>query len=256
MTGASFSGGGTVITTIMSGSEYGAFVNAENEVSGVLDVLPVAAYHASPLTVGNNQFIEFQCDVNGNLKTFVSGSYGGFVQPDSPVSGVFNVLPVANYRTASPTLTNNQFVGLQADVNGNLKTFQPISEDSTNGITATTHKPLAVSTYCASLFTNYGANVTLNVKASAGNVFAVVCSNRSGATRYVQLHNTATTPAGGAGPLLSFLVPMNSEVGIGEDIFGQEGVNFTTGIAFAFSTTEDTYSAGSASEQKTFIRYK
>lgn len=122
MTGASFGGGGNTVV-VMSGSEYGAFVNSENEVSGVLDVLPVAAYHATPLAVGNNQFVEFQCDANGNLKTYTSGSYGGFVNPDAPVSGVLNVLPVANYRTTPPTLANNQFVDLQCNVNGNLKTF-------------------------------------------------------------------------------------------------------------------------------------
>lgn len=105
------------------------------------------------------------------------------------------------------------------------------------------------------LFTNFGANATLNIKASAGTLFGFICNNRNVSERFIQFHNTATTPSGGATPLLTFSVPGNSQIGIGQDIFKKEGVNFSTGIAFGFSTTQSTYTAGTASDQFTTVFY-
>ena len=134
--------------------------------------------------------------------------------------------------------------------------FAPAAEDNTNSVIAQQILPLAVTTYAYSLFSNFGANATLNVKAGAGNVFSVKCHNLNAAARYLQLHNTATTPAASAVPLYAILIPAGSEVTIGNDFFGHGGVNFTTGIAFAFSTTEGTYTAGVATDQFTYVMYK
>lgn len=128
--------------------------------------------------------------------------------------------------------------------------------DSTNTLLPTSGKKLAVATYSPTLFQNLGADVTKNVKASAGNVFSIICYNANAAARYLQLHNTATTPASSAVPILSFLVPPSGQIGIGSDIFTNEGINFATGIAFAFSTARNIYTAGSAGDQSTFIQYK
>jgi hypothetical protein len=132
----------------------------------------------------------------------------------------------------------------------------PQAEDNVNGVLAIALKPLAVSTYSPSLFTNFAANATLNVKASAGNVFSVGTCNANASTRYIQVHNTATTPSGGATPLLSFPVLASACVQIGADVLTWAGVYFSTGIAFAFSTTQSTYTAGSAADQNTTILFK
>ena len=116
--------------------------------------------------------------------------------------------------------------------------------------------PTAVNTYTADVFTNVGANTTLNVKATAGNVFAISCINTNAAARYFQLHNTATTPAGGAAPVCSWLIPATGMVVLGTDFFTQNGMYFSTGIAFAYSTAFLTYVAGTAGEQVTCVRYK
>lgn len=164
------------------------------------------------------------------------------------------------YNTSAPTLTNGQRGDMQLDVNANLKTreqYQPGYEDNTNGNAATIEKLLAgVSTYSPTLFTNFGANATLNVKATAGNVYAIHCQNTNAAIRYIQIHNTATTPGGGAVPLLSFAIPASSSVTITHDLLVAGGVYFSTGIAFAFSTTLGTYTAGTAGEQSTTILFK
>lgn len=106
-------------------------------------------------------------------------------------------------------------------------------------------------------FTNLGLNATLNVKPTGGNVFSLICHNANAAARYVQLHNTATVPVTTAGvPIYSFYVPAGAQIGIGSDIFTNAGVNFATGIAFAFSTTRDVYTAATASDGSTVVHYK
>lgn len=105
-------------------------------------------------------------------------------------------------------------------------------------------------------FLNVGANATLNVKASAGKVFSLYCNNSNAANRYIQLHNTATVPSTGVTvPIFSFLVPPGSQTVIGTDFFTNAGCAFATGIAFAFSTTRDVYTAGSAGDQQTSIQF-
>lgn len=132
----------------------------------------------------------------------------------------------------------------------------PGAEDNTNNIIASVPKPLAVSTYCASLFTQFATDPDVSVKASAGNVFSFYVHNLNAAARYFQLHNKATAPAGADVPLLTFLIPPQSAISFGEEFFGQTGVQFSTGIAYGFSTTEGTYTAGAAADQYAAIRYK
>lgn len=110
------------------------------------------------------------------------------------------------------------------------------------------------STYSPTRFQNLGANATLNVKVTAGNVFALTCYNANASARYLQLHNSATVSSGA--PLYSFLVPPASQIIVGTDFFTNEGANFSTGIAFGFSTARDTYTAGTNTDQTTVIHYK
>ncbi|MBP9706769.1 MAG: hypothetical protein KBD78_03945 [Oligoflexales bacterium] len=132
----------------------------------------------------------------------------------------------------------------------------PGYEDNTRAVAATAVKPLSDSTYCWSHYANYGSAVTQNVKASTGNVGAIYCHNLNASIRYLQLHNTATTPAGGSVPEYSFLVPPSGVLLIDKNFFGEAGKNFSNGIAMAFSTTEGTYTAGTAADQVTFVEYK
>lgn len=155
--------------------------------------------------------------------------------------------------------TDGDYSSLNVDSSGALWSRElnaPVAEDNTNGVIGVVNKPLAVSTYSPTVFSNAGANATLNVKASAGNVYGIKCHNLNAAARYIQLHNTATVPGGGATALWWALVPANTEVVFGIDWFTPGGMNFSTGIAFAFSTTESTYTAGTATDQMTFVNYK
>lgn len=114
----------------------------------------------------------------------------------------------------------------------------------------------AVSTYSPDRFKNLGADATKNVKASAGNVFSLTCHNENGADRYLQLHNKASAAANAEVPEFAWLVPAGGQIIVGADFFTAEGLHFAAGITFAFSTTKDSYTAGSAGDQSTWVNYK
>ena len=174
--------------------------------------------------------------------TLIGGVDGGGVM--RPIS----VDSLGNLGSGSIGLTNTQLRAAPVPVSGTFwQTIQQVYVTNT-----------ASDIPALLLFKDLGVNITLNVKASTGNVYSLACFHNGLATkppRYIQLHDTATVPAGGAAPVFSFMVPANSQTIIGTDFFSNQGAYFSTGIAFAFSTTINTYTAGVASEQTTFITY-
>lgn len=183
----------------------------------------------------------------------------GLTVVTASLSGVLNTLPWALYNAVPTTRAESQGGPIQATSQGDLKvgeSYAPAAEDNTNGIIATAEKPLVSSTYSWSRFQNLGANATLNVKATPGNLLSFYCHNLAGVVRYFQIHNTATVPAAAAVPVYSFLLPISSTLVLDSAFFGSTGMNFAAGIAFAFSTTEATMNTGSAADHITFIQYK
>lgn len=169
----------------------------------------------------------------------------GLTAAVTSVVGYMNTLPFAKYNATAPAPTDGQSVVLQADSAGNLKeTLATLiaGEDGSNNVLATVQRKLASSTYAPLLFKNLAANDTLNVKATPGNVFSFACYNTTASARFFQLHNTATVPGAAAVPYMaSFLVPAGSQTVIGSDFFTNEGINFTTGIAYGVSTAAATW---------------
>jgi hypothetical protein len=184
-------------------------------------------------------------DVNGYIK--VNVVTGG----SSTSQGTYNITP--------PTLSDTATNSVQLDVNGNLKTVEQqaaAAEDNTNQVIAYAVRPLSTSTYSWTRFQNYGANTTLNIKASAGNIFSLYAYQTNAAARFEQIHNTATTPAGNAVPTHSFLVSPSGSTLIDSSFFGLSGDNHTTGLAFAHSTTFGIYVAGTAADGNRVIMFK
>lgn len=104
-------------------------------------------------------------------------------------------------------------------------------------------------------YSNAGTAATANIKATAGRVFSFSCYSVNAAVRYIQLHNKASAASAAEVPLFAFPVFTNTATVIGKDFFGENGAVFSTGITFAFSTTQWTYTAGTASDQSTQIEY-
>lgn len=200
-----------------------------------------------PTPVANGQRVNAWFDNLGRLHVISDSAGGG----TSATQGQYLLSP--------PTLTNGQSSTTMLDSTGNARVdeqFAAKAEDNVNAVIATQVLPLATSTYTYTQFQNLGANATLNVKASAGNVYSMTCHNLNGSARYIQLHNTATTPGGGAVPARTYLVPGNGVIFLESQYFGPGGINFTTGIAFAFSTTEATYTAATAGDQVVEVNFK
>lgn len=237
------------ITSDRGGREQGKFKES-TDVSGQVGVVVVNADGSS---VGG-----------GNVTSLVPGTGAtnlGKAEDAPHSSGDTGVMVFGVYK-ATPTQlsgTDSDYSPPTLDANGALWVSLATlikGEDETNNLLGILPKPVAVSTYSWSRFVDFGANATANVKASAGNVFSFECHNLNGSARYLQFHNTATTPSAGAVPLYTFLVPAGGAITRDGQFFGQAGANFSTGIAFAFSTTEGTYTAGSAADQFTQIHYK
>ena len=176
----------------------------------------------------------------------------GITTVSATLTGMLNVLPWTVYNTTPTVRANGQGGPIQSDANGGLVIS---GADTANGLIVTGTRPIVSATYSWTRFQNLGANVTLNVKASAGNVFAVYCQNNAGTNRYLQLFNTATVPAPGAVPLFTFFVLKAEDTFIDGSFFGANGYYFSTGIAFAFSTTQATYTAAPAADHATHIMY-
>lgn len=229
----SISGGSAVIGTVKIQDSNGATV--------AVGQTTMAA--SLPVTIASNQG---SLSVAGTAAAGVAAS-GNPVQ----IGGVYN--------TSAPAPATGQMEPLQLDSQGDLNVderFAPQAEDNTNGVLAEVIKPLSVATYCPSLFTNRGANNTLNVKASAGNVFSLSCFNTTASVRYLLLHNTATVPVNTNVPVVSFLVPANAQIIVGSDFFHSSGLNFATGIAFAISSTMDTLTLATSTDQSTSVVFK
>jgi hypothetical protein len=161
------------------------------------------------------------------------------------------------YVATPASLADGQFAVALCDANGRMQVaeqFAPQAEDNENGVIQTVIKPIASSTYAPSLHTNLGtaSGAKANAKAAAGNVLSIYAHNTDTGKRYIQIHNTATTPTTGVGatPVLTFAVPADSAVTIGRDMLSQAGIHLSTGIAVAMSTDQHQFTA--ATDNKSF----
>jgi len=183
---------------------------------------------------------------------------GGYTTPSATVTGFGNEIPMAGYNAAPTPRTEAQFGPLQADSLGNLNTTLATrirGEDDSNDLLGVMQKPVVSTTYSWSLYTNLGAANAAFIKASTGNVFSAYCHNNSGAVRYFQLHNKATIPLAGEVPIFTILVPVGAAIFLEGSFLGEDGHNFATGIGFAVSTTEATYTAGAAGDGVVHVKY-
>lgn len=234
--------------------------NAQQQASslgGISGTVPVVAAGADGSNNTRNE-VPVDSRINGFNGTTWDRIRSGITAVASTFTGFLNSLPWAIYN-ASPTVrTDGQGGPMQADSLGNLNTTLATliaGEDTTNNLLGVMPKPTVTTSYGWTRYQSLGANATANVKASAGMLYSVVCHNLNGAARYIQVFSTTTTPAGGAVPALTYLVPAGGVTIIDSTTLGANGSYFASGIAFAFSTTETTYTAGAAADCIVQIMY-
>jgi len=108
-------------------------------------------------------------------------------------------------------------------------------------------------------FSDAGTATTLNVLPTPCALTNIQGTNANAAVRYLQVHNTATVPGGGAVPLRWWLVPAGTaaQPAVKEVSSGDLGnqVYCSSGLAWAWSTTAATYTAATASDHTTAGNY-
>jgi hypothetical protein len=102
-------------------------------------------------------------------------------------------------------------------------------------------------------FNSMGLATAGAIKVTSGSLYLLAATNLNASTRYLQVHNTAATPASGATPLKSYPVYGGSGMLVLDlQFFGvsqaSRGLFLSTGISWAMSTTPLTYTPATAAE--------
>lgn len=103
------------------------------------------------------------------------------------------------------------------------------------GVDGTVRRDLAFESSMFHLVAANSTNAT-NIKASAGHVTAVQCSNINAAIRYLKFHNTAGTPTAGSGVVWTVPIPGSTAGGIANLSLADNPLYFSTGIGITVVT--------------------
>lgn len=212
------SGAGFAFTQV-SGSSGGAA--AASTVQGVNGGTPLSA---SMITVDYN---------DGSQRQAFSHMTG----TTTSVTGILNVAPIARFMSTKPAALDGQFMIGQMTSRGAILMANdelPQAQDDTNQVFFTHNRPIASTTSALSADDTGGARSSAVTKATAGRLYGFVATNlNSSASRQLQFYNSATVPADAAVPKITYTIgPLTSSA-----VEFRHGIYFSTGIAWACSTT-------------------
>ncbi len=181
-------------------ARVGAVANVA-AATGIQQVLGVAQYNATPLTVTDTRYQSLQSDINGNLRVNVTNA---------------NSNGQASMTNSSPVVIASNQSALAVTV-GALAT----GGSSTTG--------------------NIAANNTtaVVVKAAAGTLYGVQVYGLGSAPAYLKIYNATSATCGSGVPVKRIMIPAASTAanGAGSNIaFGTSGVAFGTGITYCVTT--------------------
>lgn len=163
--------------------------------TGVLAATPAYAWEAS---VNGLSFIRVRATAHTSGTATWKFQRGSYATEPIPAAQISGTQPVSGTLTSAGTTTNTPVTPTQSFINS----------------AATT-------------------NAT-SVKASAGTVWNIICSNANAAARYVKFYNLAVAPTVGTSvPAFTIAIPASSTVTIAG---GANGIRFGTGIALAITT--------------------
>jgi hypothetical protein len=139
------------------------------------------------------------------------------------LGSVFNFLGLGRYSPVLPTVAPGATGELQLTSRGLLRVAVEASADGEAAPRARYRTdPEAASAEIAS--------------STPRKVVDVIAQNRSANVRYFQLFDTATSPANGASPLVSYRVDANGFLNLG---YQAAPLEFNVGVAWAVSDTPD-----------------
>lgn len=245
-------------------------------LKGIIDTLQTGGGVASQIegNVANDAAdgTTFPVKVGGRANAAIAAA----VSENDRVNGSYTLEGSARTQPSGPngdvTIANVAFINENTAVN--LATHDPsLGTASDSAVTDPTASASAISvlkgiltildigyTLNTALFQQLGtASSEVQISAAPGNIYALTCENRSGATRYVQFHDTAAALTTGVSvPKYTFPVYATSNIIVGNDFFIKGGGVFATGIRWAWSTTANVWTdatGADAANQTTQVHY-
>jgi len=128
---------------------------------------------------------------------------------------------------------------------------------ASDGLPRVTPEPQTANACSTSSAIGANSDNATVVKASAGNVYAIVAFNKNASPVYLKLYNKATTPTNGDTPIKRYMIP-GGATGAGFVITHPMGVSFSAGISYRLVTgiADNDNTSVTASEQLINIDYK
>jgi len=136
-----------------------------------------------------------------------------------------------------------QKVGISGNAGASVDTTISSGAAPTN-VVYTTNAPTSVAAGAYTVKFQNASGAAVSVKASAGNLYVFSITNETAAVAYIEFFNTAATPTlGTTAVVFAVKLPASANVTISPGAIALQ--NFTTGIGFAVTTTENGTTAAS-----------
>jgi hypothetical protein len=221
------------------------------------DVTTVVGQGTSPWVTNVTQFSGTAADTNSGLKS--AGTLRVVLATDQPaLTNKLLVTPDSVALPANQSVNAAQFAGTNASTgvgasgagiprvtvanDSNILATQSgtwnIGTTTTlTGITNTVvTSSVPVTTGGCTTAVSQALTTSINVKASAGQLYGYTISNPNAVVAYVEYYNTATTP-GTIGATTALILEIMIPAGSSANVSFDEGIAFALGIAVAVATT-------------------
>jgi hypothetical protein len=110
-------------------------------------------------------------------------------------------------------------------------------------------RAIAQSYASPNVFTRFGSSAGDTISGTPARVTKIYVYNKATSIRFFQLFDRTSNPTNGATPRISIAVGAGERLFLGIAQLGSnDGLSFPTGLAWGFSTTEATYTAGVTTE--------
>jgi hypothetical protein len=167
------------------------------------------------------------------------------------VTGVLNSIPMGQFLTTPPTLSNGNFAPLQVDANGRLLsnsdliriagTVVDVNSGSASAGTQRVVQAQLTTTFAGAVpqtASDYALSATARIR-------KLKFLNENAAVMYVGIYSSAAALAAASVPLngLVWRVPANSDVTFGVGDFGETGTFYGATTRIGISSTRNTYTA-------------
>jgi len=239
--------GNSSFAVLISGTWVGT-LQFERTLDGGSTWTSIGAFSA-----GTN-FITQTTTANGAFHGNSSSSNGIRVRAIAWTSGVASVRILLGQGTGTITIGNP--IRLFDGVSGSQGTIKPANTPAAATDTALVVTMREGLMPAATSVSYMGTSTGANLKASAGNIYAITCTNLNASVRYFQVFDKASAAAPGDTPVRSFPVYGNGGLLIiGQDIIGGTGIALSTCISWGISTTALIYTAATAAETMATVRY-